>query len=302
MDTTTVTEPITGRYRSKAISMWVMLAPSLLLVVAIAIPFMQGVVTSFTNEKSYIQHVQFVGFDNYVALFGDKQFLTGLGVTVLYLVLVLAIQLPLSVGAALLLERSSVVQKIGQSLLVLPLLIPLVVVGLIWKMMMQPETGVIDYLLSHVGGGTLPWLTSPNSALISVIVIDTWAFLPFSTLILLAGLQSLPQEMREAALVDGAGWWAMLRRINLPWLAPYLILVALFRTADSLKMFDLIWPVTHGGPLDSTRLLHVQVYEEAFRFSSPARAMAIVVILWVLISLISLVLMRMWRRSINTVG
>lgn len=302
MDTTTAPMPIAERRRPRTVSLWVMLAPSLLLVIAIAIPFIQGIATSFTNQKSYIQQVQFVGFDNYVELFGDEQFLTGLGVTILYLVFVLVIQLPLSVGAALLLERSSVVQKIGQSLLVLPLLIPLVVVGLIWKMMMQPETGVIDYLLSSVGGGSLPWLTSPNSALISVIAIDTWAFLPFSTLILLAGLQSLPLEMREAARVDGAAWWAMLRHINLPWLAPYLILVALFRTADSLKMFDLIWPVTHGGPLDSTRLLHVQVYEEAFRFSSPARAMAIVVILWLIISLISLVLMRMWRRSINAVG
>lgn len=283
-------------------SYWVMLAPSLLLVIGIAIPFLQGVATSFTNEKSYIQQIEFVGLDNYIDLFGSERFLQGLLVTLLYLVLVLIIQLPLSIAAAILLERSSVVQKITQSLLVLPLLIPLVVVGLIWKMMMQPDAGVINYLITTIGGDGLPWLTNPSTALISVILIDTWAFLPFSTLILLAGLQSLPPEIREAARVDGAGWRHMLLHISLPWLAPYVILVSLFRTADSLKMFDLIWPVTHGGPLDSTRLLHVQVYEEAFRFSSPARAMAIVVVLWLIISIISFVLLRMWRRSINSVG
>lgn len=302
MSTETATLTPNRIRKPHSFSYWIMLAPSLLLVVGIVIPFAQGIGTSFTNEKSYVRHVQFVWFDNYVQLFASSTFLTGLAVTLGYLLLVFVIQLPLSIAAALLMERSSTVQKISRSLMVLPMLVPLVVVGLIWKMMMQPQTGVIDYLLGPVGGGSLPWLTSPNSALISVILIDTWAFLPFSTLILLAGLQSLPQELHEAAHMDGAGWWARIRHISLPWLAPYLVLVMLFRTADSLKMFDLIWPVTHGGPLDSTRLLHVQVYEEAFRFSSTARAMAIVVVLWILISVISLVLLRFWRRSVNSVG
>lgn len=168
--------------------------------------------------------------------------------------------------------------------------------------MMQPSAGVLNYLLGFLGIDPLPWLTSTGSALISVVVIDTWAFTPFSALILLAGLQSLPVELREAARVDGASPWRFFRHISLPWLAPYLVLVALFRVADSLKQFDLIWPVTRGGPLNATKLLHVQGYEEAFRFSSPARAMAIIFVLWLIVYVTSFLLLRLWRRTVNAVG
>ena len=104
-----------------------------------------------------------------------------------------------------------------------------------------------------------------------------------------AGRAALPES-----LIETAG-------VSLPLLSPYLVLVALFRVADSLKQFDLVWPVSRGGPLDSTRLLHVQGYEEAFRFSSPAMAMAIIFVLWIIIYLASFLLLRLWRRTINVV-
>lgn len=278
-----------------------MVLPALVLVIGIMVPFIQGVAKSFTNEKAYIQDPQFVGLANYIELFGDPTFRTGLGLTLLYVVLVLGIQLPLALAIALLLEKTSVVRRFGRNVLVLPLLIPPIVAGLMWKTMMQPSAGVLNYLLSFVGGGDYPWLTDPSTSLLSIVLIDTWAFTPFSALILLAGLQSLPSYLTEAAAIDGAGWWRSLWHISLPWLAPYIVLVSLFRTADSLKQFDFIWPVTRGGPLDSTRLLHVQGYEEAFRFSSTARAMAIIFVLWIIVYAISFVLLRIWRRTVNAV-
>lgn len=276
-----------------------MVLPALLLVIGIMVPFVQGVVKSFTNEKSYVTNPTFVGLDNYIALFQNPTFLVGLGVTILYVVLVLAIQLPLAMAIALLLERSGWLTRLGRGVIVLPLLIPPIVAGLMWKTMMQPSAGVLNYLLSLVGLPGSPWLTDPSTALISVVVVDTWTFTTFSALILLAGLQSLPQSLREAATVDGAGPWSTFRFISLPWLAPYIVLVALFRVADSLKQFDLIWPVTRGGPLNSTRLLHVQGYEEAFRFSSPAMAMAIIFVLWLIVYIASFLLLRLWRRTVN---
>lgn len=280
----------------------VMVAPAFILVIGIMIPFVRGVVTSFTDEKAYIAEPSFVGLANYAALLQNDRFLTGLGLTLLYVLLVLAIQLPLALAIALLLERATPVRRFGRNVLVLPLLIPPIVVGLMWKTMMQPSAGVLNYLLALVGAGPWPWLTDPSTALLSVVLIDTWAFTPFSALILLAGLQSLPDYLREAAIVDGAGWWRVLRHVALPWLAPYLVLVALFRVADSLKQFDLIWPVTRGGPLNATRLLHVQGYEEAFRFASPAMAMAIIFVLWVIVYAVSFFLLRLWRRTVNAVG
>lgn len=288
-----------GVQRSQRRAYLLMLLPALLLVIGIMVPFVQGVAKSFTNEKGYITEPAFVGLDNYIALFQNPTFLTGLGVTILYVILVLAIQLPFALGIALLLEKSGMLRRLGRAVIVLPLLIPPIVAGLMWKTMMQPSAGVLNYLMSLVGLPASPWLTDPSTALLSVVLIDTWAFTTFSALILLAGLQSLPPSLREAATVDGAGWWSMFRYISLPWLAPYVVLVALFRVADSLKQFDLIWPVTRGGPLNSTRVLHVQGYEEAFRFSSPAMAMAIIFVLWIIVYLASFLLLRLWRRTVN---
>ncbi|MGC5076613.1 carbohydrate ABC transporter permease [Agrococcus sp. DT81.2] len=278
-----------------------MLLPALLLVIGIMIPFFRGVAQSFTDERAYTPNPSFVGLDNYIALFQTPTFVQGMGITILYVVLVLAIQLPLALGIALLLERAGVLQRLGRGVIVLPLLIPPIVAGLMWKTMMQPSAGVLNYLLGLVGlpGGS--WLTDPGTSLLSIVLIDTWAFTSFSALILLAGLQSLPPSLREAAMMDGAGGWGTFRHISLPWLAPYLVLVALFRVADSLKQFDLIWPVTRGGPLNSTRLLHVQGYEEAFRFSNPAMAMAIIVVLWLIVYIASFLLLKLWRRSVNAV-
>ncbi len=279
-----------------------LLTPALVLLIGIMIPFAQGVYTSMTDKKSYVAEVNFVGLENFISLFADPNFISSLTKTLLYAVLVLAIQLPLATLVAVLLARSSFGSVIGRRVLILPLLVPPIVAGLMWKTMLQPSSGVINYLLGFVGIGPLPWLTDPKTALISVILIDTWAFLPFSALIIFAGLQSLPRETHEAALVDGAGPFHLFRYISLPWIAPYIVLVAIFRVADSLKQFDLIWPVTRGGPLDSTRLLHVLGYEEAFRFSSPAQAMAIILILWAIVYGVSFFLLRLWRRTINAVG
>lgn len=288
-------------YRRQKQSFIFMLLPALLLIIGIIIFFLQGIAQSFTNEKSYIQDPVFIGLDNYVALFNNSTFLTGLGATLLYVLLVLSLQIPLALSIALFLEKTSFMRRIGRSLIVLPLLIPPIVAGLMWKTMMQPSAGVLNYILAGIGlpGGS--WLTDPGTSLLSVLLIDTWAFTSFSTLIILAGLQALPTSLREAASVDGAGWWQTFRNVSLPMLLPYIVLVALFRVADSLKQFDLVWPVTRGGPLNSTRLLHVQGYEEAFRFSSPAMAMAIIFVLWLIIYLASFLLLRLWRRTVNAV-
>lgn len=288
-------------YRRQKQSFIFMLLPALLLIIGIMVFFLQGIAKSFTNEKSYIQDPVFIGLDNYVALFNDSTFLTGLGATLLYVLVVLSLQIPLALSIALLLEKTSFMRQIGRNFIVLPLLIPPIVAGLMWKTMMQPSAGVLNYLLTGIGLPAGSWLTDPGTSLLSVVLIDTWAFTSFSTLIILAGLQALPESLREAASVDGAGWWQTFRNVSLPMLLPYIVLVALFRVADSLKQFDLVWPVTRGGPLNSTRLLHVQGYEEAFRFSSPAMAMAIIFVLWLIIYLASFLLLRLWRRTVNAV-
>ena len=130
-----------------------------------------------------------------------------------------------------------------------------------------------------------------------MVLIDTWLFTPLAAIILLAGLQSISVELTEAARVDGASPWQIVRRIKLPLLGPYVLLVALFRVSDALKSLEIIYATTRGGPLNATRTLHVMAYEEAYRWSNLGRAMAIVFVLWALCYAISGTLLALWQRQ-----
>ncbi|MBK8022827.1 MAG: sugar ABC transporter permease [Chloroflexi bacterium] len=288
-------------WASERLHYYFMFLPALLLLIGVMVPFLMGMATSLTNEKLYLPDTQFIGLANYQALFSNRVFQESIVNTLLYVVFVLVIQIPLGIGVAVLLDVASPLQRILRSALVLPLLIPPIVAGLMWKTMMQPTQGILNWALTSIGLAPFSWLTDTDTALISVIVIDTWVYMPFAALILLAGLQSVPLDMLEAARVDGASDWQVFRRMKLPWLIPYILLVMLFRAADAIKTFELIYPTTRGGPLNATRVLHVMAYEEAFRWTSLGRAMAIVFVLWLLSYVVSTFLMRQWNRRAKDV-
>lgn len=276
---------------------WALLAPALILLLLSLYPFLTGLYTSLTNQKLYVPATSFIGLGNFIRLFQTPLFWTALGNTLTYSILAIALQLPLGLAFALLLDMPGKVQSFFRSVLVLPLLIPPVVAGLMWKTMMQPQSGVLNWLLGAIGIDPLPWLANPATAMISVVIIDTWLFAPLAAIILLAGLQSISVELVEAARVDGASAWQIVRRIKLPLLGPYVLLVALFRVSDSLKALEIIYATTRGGPLNATRTLHVMAYEEAYRWSNLGRAMAIVFILWLLCYTISGTLLALWQRQ-----
>lgn len=276
---------------------YAMLAPALLLLLGTLYPFAIGVWTSLTNQKLYRPGIAFKGFDNYLSFFADSLFWTGLGNTLLYAGLAILIQVPLGLGVALLLEIPSKVRGFFRGTLVLPLLIPPVVAGLMWKTMMNPQAGVLNYLLGLLGLPGSSWLGDPSTAMLSIVVIDTWLFMPFAAIILLAGLQSVPDEIIDAARVDGARGWRIVQRIKLPLIAPYIVLVILFRVADCLKSLEIIYGTTRGGPLNATRTLAVMAYEEAYRWSSLGRAMALVMVLWLICYLASGLLLGLWQRQ-----
>jgi multiple sugar transport system permease protein len=283
-------------WMSKA-AFYAMLAPALILLMSTTYPFLSGIYTSLTNQKLYIPASKFVGLNNYINLFEAPLFWTGLANTLTYAGAALAIQLPLGLAFAILLDVPGRLQSFFRSAVVLPLLVPPVVAGLIWKTMMHPQSGVLNWLLAQVGIGPLSWLTSPSTAMMSIILIDTWLFTPLATIILLAGLQSVSGEVVEAARIDGANAWQVIRYVKLPLLAPYLLLVALFRVSDSLKSLEIIYSTTKGGPLDATRTLHVMAYEEAYRWSSLGRAMTIVFVLWLVCYAISGALLAFWQKQ-----
>jgi multiple sugar transport system permease protein len=274
-----------------------MLTPALILLMASLYPFLSGLYTGLTNRKLYLPTAKFIGLGNFETLAATPLFWTAISNTALYTTLVIVIQIPLGLGIALLLDVPSRLRAFFRTTIVLPLLIPPVVAGLMWKTMMQPQSGVLNWVLDQIGLPALSWLTDPATAMVSVVLIDTWVFTPLAVVILLAGLQSVPGEIEEAARVDGANAWQVFWHVKLPWLLPYIVLTALFRITDSLKSLEIIYATTRGGPLNATRTLHIMAYEEAYRWSNLGRAMAIVFVLWLISYLVSGLLLGIWQHQ-----
>jgi len=274
----------------------IMIAPSLILLLGVLVPFVRGVWTSLTNSKLYSStSSSFIWFENYRSMLTSSIFWQGLKVLTIFVVAVLLIQFILGLIVAHLLNVKTKFTKISRSVLVVPLLIPPVVASLLWKTLMWPTDGVLNWFLSLVNLGPYQWLTSPTTALVSTIIIDTWIYLPFVTVIILSGLQSVSHEQIEAAKLDGANSWQIFKHVSLPWLVPYIFIAGLFRGADAIKTFDVIYSTTRGGPIDSTRVLHIQAYEEGFRWASAGSAMAIVLFLWFIVLLFSNILIKLSR-------
>ena len=215
-------------------------------------------------------------------------------VTAAYATLAVVVQTILGFGVALLLMREGFYIKVFRALIVLPLLLPPVIATMMWRVMMTPD-GVLNYMLSWVHLPSFDWLGSTSTALFSVVLIDTWIYTPFVILILLAGMQSIPIELHEAARVDGATYLGRVWNLVVPLLWPFLIIVIVFRGIDSIKMFDIIYTATRGGPINATMNLHVQSYFTGIRSLDIGYSMSFLVVLWVMCYALAFVLLRVRR-------
>jgi multiple sugar transport system permease protein len=275
---------------------YLLLLPGIALLVAILYPFFSGVYWSFTDfDLTLGQNPAFTGIGNYLRSFGSGgEGLHASLITLLYATLAVALQIALGFGVALLLMREGAHIKFFRALIVLPLLMPPVIATMMWRVMMIPD-GVLNYMLGWVGLPPFDWLGSTSTALISVVLIDTWIYTPFVILILLAGMQSIPEEIQEAARVDGASYFRRVRHLIVPLLRPFFIIVIVFRGIDSLKMFDVIYTATRGGPINATMNLHVQSYFTGVRDLDVGYSMSFLVVLWVLCYGLAFVLLRIRR-------
>ena len=189
----------------------------------------------------------------------------------------------LGVAIALLLARSSRVSRVLERFLILPLMVAPIIATIMWRLMMQPSVGILNYILSPLGLGDLAWTDTPVMAMLSVILIDVWIYTPFVALLVLAGLRSLPRAPFEAASVEGAGFWFTFRNLTLPMLWPYILVAVIFRFMDSLKVFDVIFALTGGGPGDATMALQIQAYQDAIPFSNFSLGQTYMLILWAVV-------------------
>jgi multiple sugar transport system permease protein len=274
--------------------------PALLALIGILYPFILGVYYTFTNYTlTEPGDIRLVGLANYIEIFKNIDFWRAFGLTFVFAASAVMIELALGLGVALLLKDAFPGVRILRSFLIIPMMIPPIVSALMWKVILLPTNqGVLNHILGFAGIRPIAWLGDSSTALVSLILIDVWIYSPFAVLILLAGLQSMPKEPYEAAQVDGASGWFMFRKLTLPLLMPSIVLVTLFRLIDSLKVFDIIYATTKGGPAGATMTLHIQSYFEAIRWFRMGRGMVYLFVLWFLCFVFAKALSRLWSKAL----
>lgn len=223
----------------------------------------------------------FVGADNYTRVFTDPRALAALWRTVLFTVLATAIEVTLGLAIVLFLDRSFVAKRLVRALLLVPIIMTPVVVGLTWRFIFDPATGMANYLLSVLQLGPVDWLGSTRVAFFSVLIADVWQWTPFVILLVMAALESAPTDPLDAARVDGAREWQVTWFVLLPMLRRALAVVALIRAIDSIKAFDLFYIMTRGGPALSTETLNFYGYVAAFTNFDISYALTIALVLTV---------------------
>jgi multiple sugar transport system permease protein len=246
---------------------WAFLLPAYGAILAVVgIPVAYSFYLSFHRWKltTFQKGVPFVGFDNYVQAISDDGFWHSLQLTIGFMVVALSVELLLGIGLAVLLEQAFKGRRTVLILLLLPMFVTNVVIGLIWRILLSYDFGVVNWLLSLIGLPKVPWLGDPGLALWSLVIVDVWNTTAFVALLVLAGLAAVPDEPRQAARVDGASSWQTFRLITLPLLKPVIFVAVVWRTIDLFRIFDVVYSLTGGGPYNATETISIYAYNQGF--------------------------------------
>ena len=267
------------------------MAPAIIIIIlALLYPLGYMVYGSFRawDPSQNISESEFVGLKNYITLFYDPAFRESLVVTLTFAVCVVFSELVIGVGLALMLDRNIRGMSVLRTLFILPMMIAPVVVGLMWRYMYHPTVGTFNKTLKSFGLDGIDWLG--QNALLSVIIADVWQWTPFIFILSLAALQSLPRSALEAAKIDGATSWQQIIHIKLPLMMPVLIVTALLRLIDAIKVLEVILVMTEGGPGLSTEILALRISRTAteFRELGVAAAMSNYLLIILLILTVSM--------------
>lgn len=269
------------------------LLPSMLVMVLILlVPIIMGLRLSFFEWllRNVADDPVFVGMRNYIELFKSQNFRASVSVTIRFVLSVVVIEIVVGLILALLLESGLKGLRFFRTLFVLPIMVAPVVVGVMWRFMYNPAYGKINYFITSMGFEPVGWLSNPDIALFSVIIADVWQWTPFVFLLALAALQGVPQDLSDAAVVDGANYMQKLLRVKLPYIASILGVTAILRLIDAFRSLVVIFNLTYGGPGVSTEVMSLHLYKSAFVSQRLGLASAIAVLLLLLIVILSLAL------------
>ena len=295
MTSSTVAVPV--RRRKTHLLPYLLSLPALLVCIGILIPFVTSVYYSMMRYRLNLPSLKgFIWFGNYKEFLTDSEFWNTVRVSMEYTALTVGVELVLGLVIALLLRKQSRFNNLASILLLLPLMTAPALASLMWKLMTNPNFGVLSYLVQLMGVKNFQWASSPNSALFTVVLVDVWVYTPFIMILLLAGLRSLPTQPFEAAALDGVPRRFVFFRITLPMLTPYIITAALFRLLDAIQQFDIIYPMTQGGPGDTLLVFQVRAYLEFYQYTNVGKSAALLMILWAITFALSNVFIKQWLK------
>ena len=244
-----------------------------------------------------ITPVNFIGIQHYLDIMKDSYFWTALRNTFLYSIGAMVGNFVFGLGLALLLDGKIAGKVFFRSIFFMPYIIPYATLVILWWWLLDPVFGFINYLLSSIGIKAIPWLNSTNWVIPSFILINIWKRAGYSMILFLAGLQTIPDELYEAAKVDGANWWSRFRYITLPLLRPITLFVISITMIYSLQLFIEPFVMTQGGPGRSSMSVVYLLYQTAFSSYNMGKASAIAVILFIIISLLTFLLMKQFKTK-----
>ncbi len=286
------------RIAQKFIAYVLLLPPLLFLLVMVVYPLFLGINLSLTNYKTG----DFNNFHNFARAAEDALFFNSLKATAIYVSIVITVEFILGLTLALMIHRlvkSGILKAFFYFLFLLPLITPPVAAGVIFRLMYTPGYGIINFMLSSFGiiQEEILWLSKSATAMFSVISVDVWQWTPFVYFILLAGFQNVPKDTIDAAKVDGASSWRIFKYIEFWYLKPLILLVLIFRFADTFQVFDHVMVLTQGGPGSVTHFLSVYIYKIAFKFLNLNYAAAISFLVIILAVIIFIILNKILRSE-----
>ena len=280
---------------------WILVLPAALVVTFVLVyPILQAMAYSVTSNALYASETStFVGFENYIRLFNDSRFRTAFSNTLIFTVVTVPIELALGIGLAVMLNKAFMGRGIARVAVLFPWALPTALNALIWRWLFNADFGVFNAVLLQTGAINEPilWLGKAPLAMISMMIVSIWKTSSFMALILLAGLQTIPDELYEASTMDGADGWSAFRHITLPLLTPTILVSLLLRSMDAIRVFELPFNLTDGGPLDTTEVISLYAYRIIFQYVDFNFGSSAVLIQFVIILAIAIGYIRLRERE-----
>jgi multiple sugar transport system permease protein len=273
--------------------------PAMVFVALLMVfPVLYTLFLSFTNwNLTSGQPPSFVGLRSYERVLTEPRFLQALGRTFAFTFFAVAIEAFIGVATALILNRSFVGKSVAKTLLLLPLVATPVAVGIVFNLFYDPTIGLANFVLTSLGLPPALWVSHASTVIPALILVDVWQWTPMITLIVLAGLAGLSEEPVEAARIDGASEWQIIRFVTIPMVMPVILTAVILRLIDALKTFDIIFAMTGGGPGYASETLNIMGFKYSFEYFRMGQAAVILVALFVVVFGCSLLIMKLREKS-----